>query len=127
MQRFQYNRHREVCNIDRGSKDDKQGQLPFARGKAAKFERGLGDVARLVYDDGIPVSKIVKSETLQKTFKQLNFSEVSKHSINRQLENEYQAMFQIVKSIIAGRDPSDVLCVSFDKWTTSDGVKFLGI
>ena len=57
---------------------------------------------------------------------QLNFSKVSKHSINCQLENEYQAMFQIVKSIIAGRDPSNVLCVSFDKWTTSD-MKFLGI
>ena len=36
-------------------------------------------------------------------------------------------MFQIVKSIIASRDPSNVLCVSFDKWTTTDGVKFLGI
>ena len=59
-------RHREVCNRDRGSKDDKQGELPFARGKAAKIEKGLGDVARLVYNDGIPVNKIVKSETLQK-------------------------------------------------------------
>ena len=84
-------------------------------------------MARLVYDDGFPVNKIVESETLQKIFEQLSFSEVSKHSINRQLENEYQAMCQIVKSIIAGRDPSNVLCVSFDKWTTSDGVKFLGI
>ena len=127
MQIFQYNRHREVCNIDRGSKDDKQGELPFARGKAAKFERGLGDVVRLVYDDGIPVNEIVKSETLQKIFKQLNFSKVSKHSIIRQLENEHQAMFQILQSIITGRDPSNVLRVSFDKWTTSDGVKFLGI
>ena len=59
-------------------------------------------MARLVYDDGLPVNKIFKSETLQKIFKQLNFSKVSKHSINRQLENDYQAMFQIVKSIIAG-------------------------
>ena len=33
-------RHREVCNRDRGSKDDKQGELPFARGKAAKIENG---------------------------------------------------------------------------------------
>ena len=97
-------RHREVCNRDRGSKDDQQGESPFARGKGAKIEKGLGDVARLVYDDGIPVNKIVKPETLQKSFKQLNFSKVSKHSINRQLENEYQAMFQIVKSNIAGRD-----------------------
>ena len=62
-------------------------------------------MARLVYDDGIPVKKIVKSETLQKILKQLNFSKVTKHSIIRQLENEYQALFQIVKSIIAGRDP----------------------
>ena len=87
-------RHREVCNSDRGSKDDKQGELPFARGKAAKIEKGLGDVARLVYDDGILVYKIVKSETLKKIFKQLNFSRISKHSINRQLENEHRAMFK---------------------------------
>ena len=52
-------RHREVCNRDKGSKDDKQGELPFARGKAAKIEKGLGDVARLVYDDGIPVKKLL--------------------------------------------------------------------
>ena len=37
-------RHIEVCNRDRGSKDDKQGELPFARGKAAKIEKGLGDM-----------------------------------------------------------------------------------
>ena len=61
-------------------------------------------MARLVYDDGIPVNKIVKPETLQKIFKQLNFFKVSKNSISRHLEKEYQAMFQIVKSIIAGRD-----------------------
>ena len=33
-------RHREVCNRDRGSKDDKQGELPFAVGKQQKLKKG---------------------------------------------------------------------------------------
>ena len=73
--------------------------MPFARGKAAKIVKGLGDVARLVYDDGIPVNKIVKSETLQKIFKQLNFSKVNKHSINRQIESEYQCARKFILEI----------------------------
>ena len=32
-----FRRHREVCDRDRGSKCDKQGELPSARKKAAKI------------------------------------------------------------------------------------------
>ena len=61
-----------------------QTVIPFKR---ARVQDGLNEVAKLVYEDNIPVYKVVRSPTLQSFFKQLHFSKVTYCSVNNALEN----------------------------------------
>ena len=60
-------------------------------------------------------------------FKRLGFAKVSYDSLDRCLEEEYQKVFVSVKSSIQSRKPTEPIAVSFDKWTESDGNKFIGV
>ena len=64
-----------------------QTVIPFKR---ARVQDGLNEVAKLVYEDNIPVYKVVRSPTLQSFFKQLHFSKVTYCSVNNALEVNYQ-------------------------------------
>ena len=57
----------------------------------------------------------------------MNFAKVTHHSVNVTLEAEYQYVFEKIKVLIAERDKKQVLGLSFDKWTSADGKKFIGV
>ena len=94
-----------------------QTVIPFKR---ARVQDGLNEVAKLVYEDNIPVYKVVRSPTLQSFFKQLHFSKVTYCSVNNALEVNYQTAVQKIKDLIVTRDKRQMLSLSFDKWTSAD-------
>ena len=101
-----------------------QTVIPFKR---ARVQDGLNEVAKLVYEDNIPVYKVVRSPTLQSFFKQLHFSKVTYCSVNNALEVNYQTAVQKIKDLIVTRDKRQMLSLSFDKWTSADNKKFIGV
>ena len=56
-----------------------------------KFKH-LRDVAKLVYQDNIPISKVVRSATLQMFYRRLRITGVSIDSVTKCLEEEYHSV-----------------------------------
>ena len=69
-------KHRESC-LKRGPIDDvATSALKFPK-VSTKHGNCLNQVAKLVYEDNIPISKVVKSQTLQNFYLKLGFDKVS--------------------------------------------------
>ena len=120
-------KHRKSCiSSTLQKRPSDQPYLSFTK-VARTDQKGFVDVARLVYEDNVPVNKVVTSSVLQSRYKRMNFAKVTHHSVNVTLEAEYQYVFEKIKVLIAERDKKQVLGLSFDKWTSADGKKFIGV
>ena len=106
-----------------------QQDLPFP--KTSKIEtvktRGLNEVARLVYSDGLTINTVVSSKTLQSFYQKLNFAKVSYQSVNGTLEQQYHSIVAKIKSMVDSRDKQQLVSLSFDKWTSLDRKKYIGV
>lgn len=120
-------KHRLVCLKRPAAMLDNE-VLSFAKSSRKDVvSKGLNRVAKLVYEDSIPITKVAKSETLQSFYQQLGFDKVSYYSINRALNIQYQSAVNRVKDVLRKRNKMDLLCISFDKWTSADMKRFLGV
>ena len=78
------------------------------------MKKGLHEVARLVFEDNIPINKIVSSQTHQTWFKRINFDKVTHASLKETLEINYHKVVQIIKDKVKNRNPKQLLGLSFD-------------
>ena len=79
-----------------------------------KFKH-LIDVAKLVYQDKIPISEVVRSATLQMFYWRLGITGVAIDSVTNCLEEEYQSVVSGIKQLLHSRDRKELMCLSFDK------------
>ena len=89
--------------------------------------KGHSEVARLAYEDRISVNRVTMSPILQKWFKRMNFDPVSPYSLNKSLDEEYHFLHHKVQAFISSRDAKQPPVISFDKWTSVDQEKFIGV
>ena len=57
----------------------------------------------------------------------MNFDPVSNYSLNKSLDEEYQFLHHKVQAFISSRDAKQPPVISFDKWTSVDQKKFIGV
>ena len=112
----------------------KSGPIDNVEASALKFPKvstkhgkGLNQVAKLVYEDNISFSKDVKSQALQNFYLKLGFEKVSYFSVNQALFDQYNLAVNSIKTFLNEQDKKDLLCTSFDKWTSADQKRFLGV
>ena len=118
-------KHRESCK--KRPAPDTSAVLKFPRRSLPTVGKGLEHAARLVYNDNIAISKVVKSDTLQFMYSQLKFDTVSYYSVNQALNDNYQTVVRAIKHLLNERDKNDLMCISFDKWTSADQKRYLGV
>ena len=108
-------------------KDNSQSCLGFPKSPKLELPKGLKLVAQMVYKDQIPVNTVANSSALQHIFQSLNFGRVNYHTVNKALDDTYHRIVTHLKAIITNRDKDQMLARSFDKWTSQDGKKFIGV
>ena len=104
-----------------------QRTLNMPRKAVLAARKGVVRVARLVYEDHIPLNTVVRSETLQYFYRCLGFAKVSYHSVSEVLDEDYHYLISKIKDKIEARDKKQILVMSFDKWTSTTNQKFLGV
>ena len=94
-------KHAGKCTRKRKATAD-QSRIPYKSTKATEKlpKPGLPQVAKLVYEDNIPINKIVTSPTMQWNFKKPNFHEVTQEAINEELKRQYHKMVDVLKQKI---------------------------
>ena len=92
-----------------------QGILPFKVGAPEK--KGYSIIAKLVYVDNFPITKVANSAQLKTMFEKLNYDKVTYQSLNCYLEELYHRAVSKMKSILAQRSKADLMSITFDKWT----------
>ena len=117
-------KHTNLC--DPKPAPTNQSLIPYKVCKLSATKKGLDEVAPLVFEDNIPINKIVSSQTHQMSFKRMNFDKVTHASLNKTLEFNYKVV-QIIKDKVKNRNSKQLLGLSFDKWTSTDNNKFLGV
>ena len=118
-------KHAKLC--DPKPAPTNQSLIPYKVCKLSTTKKGLDEVARLVFEDNIPINNIVSSQTHQMWFKRMNFDKVTHASLNETLEIKYHIVVQIINDKIKTRNAKQLLGLSFDKWTSTDKTKFLGV
>ena len=118
-------KHTKLC--DPKPAPTNQSLIPYKVCKLSTTKKGLDEVARLVFEDNIPINKIVSSQTHQMWFKRMNFDKVTHASLNETLEFNYHKVVYIIKEKVINRNPKQLLGLSFDKWNSTDNTKFLGV
>ena len=68
-------KHKDFCS-KREIALQNESLIPFKKTKTGT-PKGLDEVAKLVYEDGMTINAIVNSSTLNKFFRRMNFSKVS--------------------------------------------------
>ena len=121
-------KHARKCTGKRKATAD-QSLIPYKSSKSTEklSKPGLPQVAKFVYEDNFPINKIVTTPTMQSFFKKLNFHEVTHEAINEELERQYHKVVDVLKQKIQSRNKKKLICLSFDKWSTSDFQKFRGV
>ena len=104
-----------------------QPKIGFKKCPKLNLPKGMDTVSKLVYKDNIPITAVAKSEALQSMFRELGFGSVTYHSMNKALDEKYHCIVSKLKSIIESRNKEQLLTITFDKWTSQDGKKFIGI
>ena len=102
-----------------------QGILPFKVGAPEK--KGYSIIAKLVYVDNFPITKVANSAQLKTMFEKLNYDKVTYQSLNCYLEELYHRAVSKMKSILAQRSKADLMSITFDKWTAIGDNKFIGV
>ena len=95
--------------------------------KSRRLDKGLSDVAKLVYLDNFSVNSVVKSQTLHSWYKKLEFDPVTRYSLNKALDDNYQKLHYNISQFIAKRDKMQPMAISYDKWSSADGKKYIGV
>ena len=114
--------HRDSCQPEFSVSG--QSMLPFAPRKTSN-SKAVELAARLVYEDNISLNQIVNSQVIKEVL--TPYGNYSRHSVNKCIGDSYQLVLRQIRAFIDGRDERDILCVSFDKWTSPDSNKFLGL
>ena len=124
-------RHWQRCqtNVNRTRKRTyDQHEISFLKIQTNRCAaKGHSEVARLVYEDRISVNRVTKSPILQKWFKRMNFDPVSTYSLNKSSDEEYHILHHKVRAFISSRDAKQPPVISFDKWTSVDQKRFIGV
>ena len=100
-----------------------QSKLEFVTRK----RKGIAEVAKFVYDDHILICKVIGPTTLQKLYRNLGFDKVTYDSVNGKLTESYNKIVEKIKRVLTKRTNSDVISLSFAKWTSTDKRKFFGL
>ena len=82
------------------------------------------NIAKLVYVDNFPITKVANSAQLKTMFEKLNYDKVTYQSLNCYLEELYHRAVSKMKSILAQRSKADLMSITFDKWTAIGDNKF---
>ena len=90
-------------------------------------QNGLHEVAKLVYIDNIPITKVVKSTTLRSLYKYRGYCGINYGSGNKEMDEQYERVIQKNTSAVKERPLEDLPVLAFDKWTAFDNTKFIGI
>ena len=90
-------------------------------------KKGLTEVAKLVYEDNIPINKIANSKTLQSLFKRQGWQSVTYSSLDEELDRLYAVSVAKIKQELSERAENDFPVMAFDKWTAMDNSKFIGV
>ena len=61
----------------------------FEPSSSVKNDNGMRKICKLVYQDNIPINKIVNSATLKEMFQKLGYDKVTKDRLNNCLNREY--------------------------------------
>ena len=102
-----------------------QNQIPFKVGKVEK--RGFDTMAKLVYIDNFPITKVVNSPRLQLMYRQLNYDKPTYQSLDNYIEGKYHEAIKKFREIFTARSKSDLLCITFDKWSAIDNHEYIGL
>ena len=113
-------KHTAVCKTRLLSS---QNQIPFNVGKVEK--RGFDTMAKLVYIDNFPITKVVNSPRLQLMYRQLNYDKPTYQSLDNYIEGKYHEAIKKIREIFTARSKSDLLCITLDKWSAIDNQKCL--
>ena len=93
-----------------------------------KTSQGLAAAAaKLVYEDKIPVYIVASSAVLREMFKIFYDITLSRHPIGNTMVTDHHLALQNSKSKVSNRDKAQLLCISFDKWTSADWSKFVRV
>ena len=123
------NKHYKRCSISNMPLKRPRGQSHLGMTKIPKDDnttRGLHEVARLVYEDNLPIYERIWPSVLQSWFKKLKFANVTFHSLNATLESKYNSCFPSIKYFISKRSKTQSLANFFDKWRAIDNRKYIG-
>ena len=80
------NKHYKRCSVPNMPLKRPRGQSHLGMTKIPKDDdttRGLHEVSRLVYEDNLPIYKVIRSPVLQNWLKNLNFANVIYHSFTQ--------------------------------------------
>ena len=115
--------HLSVCKGPSRRNENSQPKLDVSSFSGNPVIDPLREITALAYDDHISMRTVANSKTLNKLYKKAGIRNVNYATVTASLEAEYQALFHNVKAFISKRPITDILCLSFDKWTSADGKK----
>ena len=122
------NKHARSCTGKRGrARSPSQPIIPFKIAANTDQNRKLLDVGRLVFEDRIPINRIVKSTFIQQLLKKSGYPAATTDGINEALETKYQELLSKIKGLIVKRPRNQIICISFDKWTSQTQKKYIGV
>ena len=120
-------RHTTTCRKRSAKELSNQSLVDFVRLPKRESKKGLDEVAKTVYRYHIPITRAVNCDVFQTWYKRMGFANVTYSSVNEELNAQYESLMSKVKQMIRNRDNKAMVMISFDKWTSSDYKKYLGV
>ena len=68
-----------------------------------------------------------RSEALQSMFNALNFSKTSYRTLNEAMDEKSSLITSQIESLLKNRATEQLLSITFDKWSSQDGKKYIGV
>ena len=106
------NKHYKRCSVSNMPLKRLRGQSYLVMTKIPRDDdttKGLHEVARLVYEENLPIYKVITSSVSRSWFKKLKFANVIHHSLNTTLKSEYDSGFQSINDLISKRSETQPL------------------
>ena len=96
--------HVRVCDEKSQKKSVATSQSVLTFTSTDEKIKHLTDVAKLVYQDNIPISKVVRSATLLMFYRRLGITGVTIDTVTNCLEEEYHSVVSGIKQLLHSRD-----------------------